>query len=135
MAWIAPIYSLLALYTSRCTTHSGQAHAICMLARRKPHLLRACAASFVLFFVGYLLMSVAPNIWALVPSSIVRSMGSSVVWVYSTLLIQLRVPNDLQGRMMALEMAAYVVRSPPAMHFRSGGFFLNFGRGARWKLS
>ncbi|CAL8462528.1 g2061 [Coccomyxa elongata] len=76
---------------------------------RKPHLLRACAASFVLFFAGYLLMSVAPNIWALVPSTIVRSMGSSVVWVYSTLLIQLRVPNQLQGRMMALEMAAYVV--------------------------
>lgn len=42
-------------------------------------------------------------------------MGSSVVWVYSTLLIQLRVPNQLQGRMMALEMAAYVVRSCPAL--------------------
>ncbi|KAK9906732.1 hypothetical protein WJX75_007016 [Coccomyxa subellipsoidea] len=76
---------------------------------RKPHLLRACACSFVLFFAGYLLMSAAPNIWALIPSTIVRSMGSSVVWVYSTLLIQLRVPNQLQGRMMALEMAAYVV--------------------------
>ena len=67
----------------------------------------------MLFFAGYLLMSAAPNIWALIPSTIVRSVGSSVVWVYSTLLIQLRVPNQLQGRMMALEMAAYVVRLQP----------------------
>ena len=44
-------------------------------------------------------------------AQVVRSCGSSIVWVYSTLLIQLRVPNELQGRMMALEMALYVVRS------------------------
>ena len=42
-------------------------------------------------------------------AQVVRSCGSSIVWVYSTLLIQLRVPNELQGRMMALEMALYVV--------------------------
>lgn len=65
-----------------------------------------------MFFLGYLLMSAAPNIWALIPSTIVRSCGSSIVWVYSTLLIQLRVPNELQGRMMALEMACYVVGRP-----------------------
>ena len=79
------------------------------LSCRKHNLLTACAASFVMFFVGYLLMSAAPNIWLLIPSTIVRSCGSSIVWVYSTLLIQLRVPNQLQGRMMALEMAFYVV--------------------------
>ena len=44
-------------------------------------------------------------------AQVVRSCGSSIVWVYSTLLIQLRVPNELQGRMMALEMALYVVRA------------------------
>lgn len=55
-------------------------------------------------------MAAAPNIWALYPATVVRSCGSSVVWVYSTLLIQLRVPNQLLGRMMALEMAFYVVR-------------------------
>jgi len=63
-----------------------------------------------MFFLGYMLMAAAPNIWLLIPSTAVRSCGSSVVWVYSTLLIQLRVPNQLQGRIMALEMAFYVVR-------------------------
>ena len=84
------------------------------LSCRKHYLLRACAASFAMFFAGYLLMSAAPNIWLLIPSTIVRSCGSSIVWVYSTLLIQLRVPNQLQGRMMALEMAFYVV-SPSSL--------------------
>ncbi len=80
-----------------------------MLLCRKHYLLRACAVSFVMFFLGYMLMSAAPNIWLLIPSTVVRSCGSSIVWVYSTLLIQVRVPNQLQGRMMALEMAFYVV--------------------------
>ena len=80
-----------------------------LLHCRRHYLLRACAASFFMYFVGYLLMSAAPNIWLLLPSTVVRSIGGSIVWVYSTLLIQLRVPNHLQGRTMALEMAFYVV--------------------------
>ena len=43
-------------------------------------------------------------------SIMVRSFGSAVMWVYSTLLIQLRVPDDLLGRMLALEMAFLTVR-------------------------
>jgi hypothetical protein len=31
--------------------------------------------------------------------------GSSTLWVYSTLLLQLSVPNALLGRMSALDMA------------------------------
>ena len=87
-----------------------------LLHCRRHYLLRACAASFFMYFVGYLLMSAAPNIWLLLPSTVVRSIGGSIVWVYSTLLIQLRVPNHLQGRTMALEMAFYVVshKDPPS---------------------
>ena len=93
-----------------------------MVRCRRHHLLRACAASFLAFFTGYLLMAAAPNIWALYPATVVRSCGSSVVWVYSTLLIQLRVPNQLQGRMMALEMAFYVVRpSAPSSRMMTPG--------------
>ena len=37
---------------------------------RKHYLLRACAASFVGFLIGYLLMAVAPNIWLLLPATV-----------------------------------------------------------------
>lgn len=35
--------------------------------------------------------------------------GSAVLWVYSTLLMQQRVPNDFLGRISALEGAAYTI--------------------------
>lgn len=35
--------------------------------------------------------------------------GSAVLWVYSTLLMQQRVPNDYLGRISALEGAAYTI--------------------------
>ena len=84
-----------------------------LLLCRKLYLFRACAVSFSMFLVGYLLMAAAPNIWALLPSTVVRSCGSSILWVYSTLLLQQRIPNQLLGRMMALEMAFYVVSPFP----------------------
>ena len=63
----------------------------------------------MVLLVGYILMAFAPNIWLLAPAIAVRSMGSSCIWVYSTLLLQLAVPNRLQGRIFALEMAFFTV--------------------------
>jgi hypothetical protein len=91
-------------------TKTGSYAAAAAGACRKHYLLRACAASFLSFLAGYLLMAATQTIWLLLPATLVRSCGSSVVWIYSTLLIQQRIPNRLQGRAMALEMAAYVVR-------------------------
>lgn len=39
----------------------------------------------------------------------VRGFGSAVLWVYSTLLIQLRVPDRILGRVLAMEIAFFTV--------------------------
>jgi hypothetical protein len=39
----------------------------------------------------------------------VRCMGSAVIWVYSTLLIQTIVPSRIQGRVFTIERAVYVL--------------------------
>ena len=57
--------------------------------------------ALALLFIGYLMMVLAPNILLVLLSTMVRSCGSAVVWVYSTLLLQIRVPNQMLGRMMA----------------------------------
>ncbi len=81
---------------------------------RTHYLLRGVVGAYGLLFVGYLLMVLAPNIALVLLSTMVRSCGSAVVWVYSTLLLQIRVPNQMLGRMMAVEMASFTVRrSPP----------------------
>ena len=47
--------------------------------------------------VGYVLMTVAPGIVTLLPAVVVRSLGAATLWVYSTLLLQYRVENRIQG--------------------------------------
>ncbi len=81
-----------------------------ILSCRKPQLLRSTAASFYCFVVGYLLLVFAADIKLLLVSTVVRSAGSAVLWIYSTLMLQYIVPNQLLGRVMALEMALFTVR-------------------------
>ena len=83
----------------------------CFLCRTH-FLLRGVVGAYGLLFVGYLLMVLAPDIFLVLLSTAVRSCGSAVVWVYSTLLLQIRVPNHMLGRMMAVEMASFTVRVP-----------------------
>ena len=58
---------------------------------------RSTAGAFSTLFVGYILMTVAPSITFLLPAVGVRSLGSATLWVYSTLLLQYRVENRIQG--------------------------------------
>ena len=60
--------------------------------------------------VGYALMMIAPGIAALLPAVVVRSLGAATLWVYSTLLLQYRVENRIQGaRDPCTATRAYVV--------------------------
>ena len=68
-------------------------------------MLQACVQSFALMALAWLGLTLASNVWVVLASTIVRSVGSAVVWVYSTLALQVRVPNALQGRIFALELA------------------------------
>jgi len=63
--------------------------------------------SFLAF--GYVGMAASKHVVPMCLSIMCRSFGSSVLWVYSTLLLQLRVPDKLLGRMLALEVAFYTV--------------------------
>lgn len=63
--------------------------------------------SFLAF--GYVGMAASKYVVPMCLSIMCRSFGSSVLWVYSTLLLQLRVPDKLLGRMLALEVAFYTV--------------------------
>ena len=59
--------------------------------------------------IGYLLLVVAADIKLLLLSTAIRSAGSAVLWIYSTLMLQFAVPNELLGRVLALEMALFTV--------------------------
>ncbi|KAL3137427.1 hypothetical protein ABBQ32_006948 [Trebouxia sp. C0010 RCD-2024] len=91
---------------------------------RKPQLLRSTAASFYCFVLGYLLLILANNISLLLMSTAIRSAGSAVLWIYSTLMLQYLVPNQLLGRIMALEMALFTVADASSAVFGGAAFDL-----------
>ena len=72
-------------------------------------LALACAAALAAIAAGHALMSRSATIWPVLGATFVRAAGSAVVWVYSTLALQLVVPDAMLGRLAAWEMAWYTV--------------------------
>lgn len=76
---------------------------------RSGPLTRAVVAAFFLLFIGAVLMSLATTLQLVLLSTFVRAIGSSTLWIYSTLLLQLRCPNNVLGRVVAVEAAFYTL--------------------------
>lgn len=70
-----------------------------------PYLRRTLGPGFIIMGVGYLLFSGAPTFLCAFLALVFAHCGGSAQWVFSTTLLQLTVPNRLQGRVFALEMA------------------------------
>ncbi len=68
-------------------------------------LRRALGPGFALMAVGYLLFSAAPSLPLACCALVGAHFGGSTQWVFSTALLQLRVPGRLQGRVFAVELS------------------------------
>ena len=68
----------------------------------------AVVLAFAKMAASYALTVVASDIYSFLFAIFLRCMGSAVVWVYSSLLIQTEVPTGLQGRVFTIERAVYV---------------------------
>lgn len=81
------------------------------VAPRRLPLMVGVAASFAFVAAGFgmMLAGYTQGIGWVLAATFVRSIGSSTLWVYSTLLLQLTVPNSLLGRMSALDMAFFTL--------------------------
>jgi len=69
-------------------------------------LRRAIAPAFLLTAAGYLAYSAAPTLGLAALAVGVAHMGGSTEWVFSSALIQMRVPDRLLGRIFAIEYVA-----------------------------
>lgn len=89
---------------------------------RPAPLLWACAGSFALLFLGSLMMTFAGSLAMVLASTFVRAVGSASLWIYSSLLLQLRIPNAILGRVSAAEMAFYTVAEACSSVFGGAAF-------------
>ncbi len=68
-------------------------------------LRRAIGPAFFFTAVGYIAFSGAPSLFLAACAVIFAHIGGSVQWVFGTTLLQISVPNRLQGRIFAVELA------------------------------
>ncbi len=69
-------------------------------------LRRAVAVAFFITGIGYIALSGAPSLAVAALAILFAHIGGSIQWVFSTSLLQVRVPNRLLGRVFATEYAA-----------------------------
>jgi predicted MFS family arabinose efflux permease len=81
------------------------------LGQGADRMRRAIAPSYLLVAGFYLLLSWAPGLaWACVAVAASHAAGS-VLWVFSTVLLQMSVPDRFRGRVFAVELALGMVVS------------------------
>jgi MFS family permease len=74
-------------------------------------LRRVLGPGFLLMALGYLLFSRATDLGWAAGALMLAHVGGSLVWVFSTVLLQLEVPGRLQGRLFAIELTLYLLTS------------------------
>lgn len=74
-------------------------------------LQRTIIFGFALLVLGWIVLGWAPTLLFAGFALIVRSMGTSINWVYSTTIIQKSVPDAFLGRAFSLDLAGYYFAS------------------------
>jgi hypothetical protein len=68
---------------------------------------RLVIVGYVWVTLGWFLFGSAPTLLIAALALVVRAMGGSVNWTYSSVIIQKSVPDEYLGRMFALDMAGF----------------------------
>jgi MFS family permease len=68
---------------------------------------RLMLIGFVWVTLGWILLGLAPSLWFAALALIVRAMGGSATWTYSSTVIQMSTDHSYLGRMFSLDWAAY----------------------------
>lgn len=69
-------------------------------------LLRGIGIGFFLMAVGIISLAFAPNLPLFLVATLVRTVGTGTLWVFSAVLLQLMIPDRYRGRVFAFEFAA-----------------------------
>lgn len=70
-------------------------------------LRRLIGAGFALIALGWLFWGLAPSLEFLALAVVVRAMGGSINWTYSSVIIQQQVHDEYLGRMFSLDFAGF----------------------------
>lgn len=126
-----------------------------ILGQQPRALRRAIGPAYFIVGLGYLALAAAPTLPVAALCVLVAHVGGSILWVFSTVLLQMEVPDRFRGRVFAAELALVTLTSsissywtgyqldragwsPRTMAFALGAMFcipggLWFGIVSRWR--
>ena len=73
------------------------------------HMRHLISVGFVLIVVSFPLLATAPTLWFVALAIMVRTMGGSIGWTYSNVIIQKTAPYTKLGRMFAIDWIGFHV--------------------------
>ena len=100
------------LYAARGVGASLGPIALRWILGQEPRRLRlAIGPAYFIVGVFYVALAWAPTLWIAALCVLCAHFGGSILWVFSTVLLQLEVPDRFRGRVFATELALVTLMS------------------------
>jgi predicted MFS family arabinose efflux permease len=68
---------------------------------------RLIVVAYGLIAVGWFLFATAPNLFMAAVALIIKAMGGSIYWTYSSVMLQKAAPDQYLGRLFSIDMAGF----------------------------
>ena len=94
------------------------------------YLQKSIFIGFIMMPIGWFILGAAPILPIAMLGLVLRSMGGSINWTYSTVLLQTKVENRFLGRVFALDFSIFTLFMAGAV-WLTGYFVDTFGIGPR----
>src|SRR5262249_53224111 len=76
-----------------------------ILGQQPRTLRRAIGPAYFIVAIFYVALSAAPTLWLAALAVLFAHVGGAILWVFSTVLLQMGVPARFRGRVFAAELA------------------------------
>jgi len=88
-----------------------------ILGQEPRRLRQSIGPAYFLVGVFYVALAAAPSIWIAALCVLCAHFGGSILWVFSTVLLQLEVPDRFRGRVFATELALVTLMSSASSYW------------------
>jgi len=88
-----------------------------IIGQQPQRLRRAIGPAYFMVGVFYIALSFAPTLWVAALCVLCAHFGGSILWVFSTVLLQMEVPDRFRGRVFATELAFVTLMSSASSYW------------------
>ena len=88
-----------------------------ILGQQPRRLRRSIGPAYFMVGVFYIALAWAPTLWLAALCVLCAHFGGSILWVFSTVLLQLEVPDRFRGRVFATELALVTLMSSASSYW------------------